>query len=159
MVNYNHYMGTLRKQFVPQKCISVQLPPVKDDCTCVVNYSLSLMNSPVEYCTACDNKGYIETSVVHDMTGSVVDFASDTNRFPNALMLSEGGDFDKQQYVIHAVLSECEVEDYNYQNCFDLSKQVVIDAIDYSIISIDKSTLLGQIKVIINKKIGHLNKG
>jgi len=152
MVNYNKYMGTLRKKYVPQKNISVQLPPVKEDCTCVVNYSLSLMNSPVEYCTACDNKGYIETSVVHDMTGSVVDSASDTNSFQNALTMSSGGDFNKQQYVIHAVLSECEVEDYDCQNCFDLSKQVIIDAADYNIISIDKSTLLGQIKVIIDKK-------
>ena len=149
MVNYNKYMGALRNRFVPQKCINVQLPPIKEDCTCVVAYSLSLMNSPAEYCADCDNKGYIETAVVFDTTGSVVDFASDTNRFANALQVSSGGDFDNQRYVIHANLSDCEVPDYDYQNCFDLSKEVEIDGIDYSISSIDKSTLLNQIRVVI----------
>ena len=144
-------MGTLREKFVPQKTVTVLLPPIKEDCTCVVQYSLSLMNSPAEYCADCDNKGYIETPVEFDITAAVVDFASDTNSFSSVLVLSEGGDFDNQRYVIHANLSDCEVEDYDYQNCFDLSKEVTIDEIDYRILTIDKSTMLKQIKVVISK--------
>jgi len=151
MVTYNKYMNILRKQFIPLKTFGVQLPPIKEDCTCVVNYSLSLMNSPAEYCAACDNRGYIETPVVFDITGSLVDFASDSNSYANALIISEAGDFDYQRYVIHADLEDCKVEDYDYQNCFDLAKFVTIDVEDYKIETIDKSTLLGQIRVIVSR--------
>lgn len=151
MVNYTKYMGALRQKYVPQKTITVQLPPIKEDCTCVVEYSLSMMNSPVEYCPDCDNKGYIETPVEFDITGSVVDLASDNNTFANSLVITEGGDFSYQRYVIHANLKDCEVYDYDYQNCFDLSKEVKIDSIDYKILTIDKSTMLGQIRAVITK--------
>lgn len=151
MVDYSVYMGVLRNKHIPQKTISVQLPPIKEDCTCVVQYSLSMINSPVDYCAECDNKGYIETPVLHDITGSVMDAASDTNPYPNVLVISGGGDDSKQQYSIHANLSDCIVSDHDYQNCFDLSKMVTIENINYRINSIDKSTLLGQIRVIVSK--------
>jgi len=151
MVNYNQYMNNMRKRFIPTRTFGVQLPPIKEDCTCVSNYSLSLINSPAEYCAACDNNGYIETPVVFDITGSLVDFASDTNTFANALIVSEGGDFDNQRYVIHADLADCLVEDYDYQNCFDLAKFVTADTINYKIDTIDKSALLNQIRVTISK--------
>lgn len=151
MVNYDRYMNNMRKKYVPIKTFGVQLPPIKEDCTCVVNYSLSLMNSPVEYCADCDNKGYIETPVVFDTTGSLVDYASDTNSYSNALVVSAAGDFDNQRYVMHVDLEDCKVEDYDYQNCFDLAKFVTIDAVDYKIDTIDKSTLLNQIRVVVSK--------
>jgi hypothetical protein len=151
MVTYTKYMGALRLKYVPQKSIKVQLPPVKEDCTCVVEYALSMYNSPVEYCSVCNNTGYIETAVEFDLTGSVVDLASDNNTFANALEISEGGDFNYQRYVIHANLKDCEVYDYDYQNCFDLSKELKIDNADYKILTIDKSTMLGQIRAVISR--------
>lgn len=152
MVDYSKYMSNLRDKYVPQKLIKVQLPPIKEDCTCVVDYGLSMINSPVDYCEACDNRGYIETPVLFDITGSIVDFASDSNAFTNMLSISEAGDFNYQRYVIHANLKDCEVCDYDYQNCFDLAKEVTIESVDYLILSIDKSTILKQIRAVISKK-------
>lgn len=151
MVNFNGYMKTAREMFLPLKTFTIQLPSIKEDCTCVVAHSLSLMNSPVEYCSDCENKGYVETPVLFDITGTLVDFASDGNAYTNALFISEGGDFDYQRYVIHANLEDCAVYDYDNQNCFDIAKFVTIETVNYKIQTIDKSTLLGQIRVTVSK--------
>jgi len=150
VVDYTKYMKIARDAHVPQKTILVQLPPTKEDCTCLgIDSVLSIMNSPVEYCGACNNNGYIETPVQVSILGAVVDYMSDTQIFPGALMQDQAGTYDNQRYVIHATLTDCTTALYPGQNCFDLSKEVIIENEDYRILSTDKSTMLGQIKVVI----------
>jgi hypothetical protein len=143
-------MKKARDLYVPQKTINVQLPPIKTDCTCLgIDDVLSIINSPVEYCSSCNNNGYLETPVEVTLQGAVVDYMSDTQIYPGQLVQDEGFTYDNQRYVIHANLVDCTTAEYPGQNCFDLSKEVIIENENYRIISIDKSTMLGQIKVAI----------
>ena len=150
MVDYSKMFKPLRDIYVPQKLITVQLPPIKEDCTCM-DGDLSFYNSPVDYCEDCDNKGYIETPVTVEIQGSVVDYHSEAQQFSTGLIMDGEGDFNYQRYVIHANQIDCTTAEYPGQLCFDISKEVVIDSIEYRILAIDKSTMLGQIRVLISK--------
>jgi len=150
MVEYPKIMERLRNKFIPQKIITVLLPPIKTDCTCLDD-EMSIMNSPVDYCSACGNTGYIITEVSHDVSGVVVDYLSDSQFYPVRLEQAQGYNYDAQQYVIHANLSDCTVVAYDNQNCFDLSKEVKIEQVNYRILSINHSEFLGQIRVIISR--------
>lgn len=150
MVDYTKYMKQARDAHVPQKTIYVQLPPKKVDCTCLgIDNVLSIMNSPAEYCNDCNNNGYLETPVEFVVTGALVDYMSDNQTFPGMLVQDPSHTYDNQRYVIHASLEDCLPGLYPGQNCFDLSKEVIIDTEHYRIIAIDKSTMLAQIKVVI----------
>ena len=152
---YSTYMKNLRENFQDLRPFYVQLPPTKTDCTCIIeggSSRLSLMNAPASYCSACDNKGYIETKVEQKVEGTLVDFVADKLSFNTMLVGDGASEFDRQKYVIHASLVDCTAEDYDNQYCFDIAKEVRINHDYYKIQNIDKSTLLDQIKVVISKK-------
>lgn len=154
MVDYSLYMNAARARYVPTYVFYVQLPPTKTDCTCISQAStqLSMMNAPIDYCDVCDNKGYIETKVEHEVTGTMVDFVGDTLNSNVALTEDQASMFNNQRYVLHAAYADCTSDLYCQQICFDLAKEVRISNDNYKILTVDKSTLLGQIKVVVSKK-------
>jgi hypothetical protein len=154
MVDYTKFLKNARSKYLPTVCFNVQLPPIKEDCTCTSGSDsvLSIVNSPLDYCAECDNRGYVETKVQHDITGTMVDFASDSLQQKNQLTEDEASMFGRQAYVIHANLDECATTYYNRENCFDIAKHVEQDGVLYKIFAVNKSTLLGQVRVVIYKK-------
>lgn len=138
----------------PIEVIKVILPPTKQDCTCVTSTNkLSLMNAPTRYCLTCNNKGFIETQkefVIEE--AQIIDFASDTNPYSSRLEQGGGFDYNTQLYVLHASLENCYLQSGSTQTCFDIAKRVIdSDNVKYKILSYDKTKLLGQIRVIIEK--------
>lgn len=152
MVQRVDYFKLLRQEHGLNSDITVYLPPEQADCTCVNDTNkLSLLNSPVEYCAVCDNKGYVETPVFEVVQGSVVDYASETQGFAGMIEMSGRGEFDHQRYVIHAAKSDCLLPSDNSKLVFEVSKSVVIEDETFEILAIDKSKLLGQVRVHIGR--------
>lgn len=146
-------MASYRTKHQTTTDITVYLPPIKSDCTCVTDINrLSILNSPVDYCSDCENLGYIETPQTQIVSGVLVDFISESNPYTGGLRRSDAGEFDVDRYVIHCDQSSCISEYDNSNLAFDDSKKVRINTDEYDILSIDKSILLEQVRVHISRR-------
>ena len=86
------------------------------------------------------------------LNAAMMDYISDAQVFPIALVEDKAYEFHYQRYVLHASLADCTHPTYSSKNCFYLSKEVTIDNERYDILAINKSTMLGQMRVMISLK-------
>ena len=158
MVDYTKHMKVLRDRFLPLTEVKVELPPLQEDCTCIKS-GLQIFNAPVSYCSACNNRGFVETKIYHTVMAVLVDSASEAASGKNKLDVGNSGDFLNQGYTIHADYSDCLIVDSTAalvgiqegKTCFEVTKHVTINDVPYLVISADKSPMLSQYRVNIKR--------
>ena len=156
MVDYTKLLKPLREKYLHTVVASVELPPVKEDCTCV-RQGMHLFNAPASYCVTCGNLGYLSTPVLHDVTGTVVDAASEMARTGTKIDSNQAYDFINQGYVFHADAADCLLVDETAalvgimegKTCFEVTKRLYISSVPYTVLSVDLAPMLNQYRVNI----------
>jgi len=151
MAKYATLLSKLRDKYVEQVDVTVHLPPIKTLCP-NTDESLTMLNSPADYCELCNNTGYIITDVSHVVPCVVLDYAPNALGYSFAIEQSQTFTYDKQLYVLHADATACFSDTYPDHNCFDIAKEVTLDNVSYLILGLDKSRMFDQVRVLVGRK-------